>query len=93
MKLLYKPLGFLLTFIGARVAMSLFRQLWSAAGGEDAAPKAKDRDRSWREVLVAATVQGALFGATKAVVDRAGATWWERITGVWPGREASKHRT
>jgi hypothetical protein len=91
MKLLYKPLGFILTFIGARVAMRLFRGLWSAAGDEEA-PKPKDRDRSWREVVVAASVQGALFGATKAVVDRAGATWWERITGVWPGREDSRHR-
>ena len=91
MKLLYKPLGLVLSFIGARVAMSLFRRLWSV-GREEEAPNAKDRDRSWREVLVAATMQGAVFGATKAVVDRAGATWWERITGVWPGREASKHR-
>jgi hypothetical protein len=91
MKLLYKPLGLILSFVGARLAMSLFRRVWSVAGHEEDAPKAKDRDRTWREVLAAATLQGAVFGATKAVVDRAGATWWERVTGVWPGREASKH--
>jgi hypothetical protein len=90
MKLLYKPLGLIFSLIGARLAMSVFRRVWSASGRDEEAPRPKDRDRGWREVVVAATVQGAVFGATKAVVDRAGATWWERITGVWPGREDSK---
>lgn len=92
MKFLYKPFGLLFSFFAARIAMTLFRRVWSVVGEEEEAPESKDRDRTWREVVLAATMQGAVFGATKAVVDRAGATWWERITGAWPGREASKHR-
>jgi hypothetical protein len=90
MKLVYKPLGIIFSIVAGRVAMSLFRKTWAATGHEEEAPKAKDRDRTWREVMVAATMQGAVFGVTKAVVDRAGASWWERVTGVWPGREATK---
>ena len=36
------------------------------------APSAKDRDRTWREVLAAAAIQGAVFGVVKALIDRAG---------------------
>ena len=35
--------------------------------------------------LVAAAVQGAVFGTVKAVIDRGGAYGFKRITGVWPG--------
>jgi hypothetical protein len=36
-------------------------------------------------VLVAA-LQGAIFGAIKAIVDRGGAYGFRRLTGSWPGR-------
>jgi hypothetical protein len=39
---------------------------------------------------VAAAVQGAIFGAVKALVDRGGATGWRRLTGTWPGEEPSQ---
>jgi hypothetical protein len=74
------------------VATALFRRTWKAVAGESEAPASKDRDRGWGEVLVAATVQGAVFGGTKALIDRAGAVAYARATGVWPGRERSKQR-
>jgi hypothetical protein len=46
-----------------------------------------DRNRSWSEILAAAAVEGAVFGAVKAAIDRAGATGFERATGTWPGNE------
>jgi Protein of unknown function (DUF4235) len=51
---------------------------------EEEAPKATDRQRSWKEVLAAAALQGAVFGLIKATVDRAGAKGFERATGAWP---------
>jgi hypothetical protein len=36
-------------------------------------------------VLLAATVQGAIFAGIKAAVDRAGAATVRRLTGTWPG--------
>jgi hypothetical protein len=90
MKFIYRPFGLIAGLIAGRVAMKLFRRLWRTVADEEEAPKAKDRDRTWREVVLAATVQGAVFGGTKAIIDRAGATGYERMTGVWPGREKTK---
>ena len=42
-------------------------------GGEDEAPKATDARRGWREILLAATLQGAIFALVKATVDRSAA--------------------
>jgi hypothetical protein len=38
-----------------------------------------------REVVLAAAIQGAIFAATKAAIDRAGAQSFTRLTGTWPG--------
>jgi hypothetical protein len=90
MKLLYKPFGLLVSVLGGILAGALFKRLWRALSGEAEAPSAKDRDRMWREVLAAAAVQGAVFGGVKALIDRAGASGFARITGVWPGKTRSK---
>ena len=92
MKLLYKPFGLLASIVGAMVARALFRRLWSRTAGEDEAPTAKDEDRGWREVILAAALQGSVFGGVKALVDRAGATGYALLTGVWPGKTASRRR-
>jgi hypothetical protein len=90
MKLLYKPFGLLASVIGGLVAGALFKRTWALVAHEDKAPKASERDRSWHEVVAAAAIQGAVFGGVKALVDRGGATGYERVTGVWPGKEKSK---
>jgi hypothetical protein len=35
--------------------------------------------------VLAAALQGAIFAATKAVIDRAGARGFTKLTGKWPG--------
>jgi hypothetical protein len=86
MKLLYKPIGFLVSVLGSLIAGALFKRLWRAVADESDAPDAKDRERSWREVIAAAAMQGAVFGVMKALIDRAGATGFAQLTGVWPGK-------
>lgn len=54
-------------------------------GHEEDAPDATDEERAWTEVLVAASLQGAIFAGVKAAVDRAGAAVIRRLTGTWPG--------
>ena len=96
MKLVYKPFGLLVGVAGGLAARALFRRAWATLAHEHEAPEATDRDRSWREVIVAAAIQGAVFGGVKALVDRAGAAAFSRITGVWPGEtgteEAARRR-
>ncbi|MGW1958394.1 DUF4235 domain-containing protein [Streptomyces sp. NPDC001920] len=51
-----------------------FQQTWKTFGRDEDAPYATDEERTWREVLFAATLQGAIFAAVKAAVYRVGAT-------------------
>ena len=90
MKVLYKPFGLLVSVVGGLVARALFKRAWAALAHEHEAPEPTDRDRSWREVTAAAAVQGAVFGGVKALIDRAGATGFARLTGVWPGETRTK---
>ena len=90
MKHLYKPIGLLVSVLGGLVARALFKRLWRAVADERDAPNAKDRERSWREVVAAAAMQGAVFGGVKALIDRAGATGFAQLTGVWPGKTSTK---
>jgi Protein of unknown function (DUF4235) len=91
MKLLYKPFGLVASVLGGLLAGALFKRIWRAIADDDEAPSAKDRDSTWREVIAAAAIQGAVFGGIKALIDRAGATGFARLTGVWPGKTKTKH--
>jgi hypothetical protein len=86
MKLLYRPIGIVAGVLAGMVAGAVFKEIWKLVKDEDDKPDAKDKSRSWTEVIAAAAVQGAVFGGVKAAVDRAGATGFERVTGVWPGK-------
>jgi predicted metal-dependent enzyme (double-stranded beta helix superfamily) len=84
-RILYKPIGLLVSVVGGVLAGALFKRVWRLAAGEKDAPKATDERRGWGEVLAAATVEGAVFGGVKAAIDRAGATGFAKFTGAWPG--------
>jgi hypothetical protein len=88
-KLLYKLANALISVLGGVLAGAIFKQVWKVAFGEDDAPKATDADRSWREILLAATLQGAIFGLVKAAIDRGAAEGTRKVTGTWPGEEDS----
>ena len=76
MKLVYKPFGLLMSVIGGSAAATSFNRLWRLIDSEGQAPKATDQDSSWRQVVVASAMRGAVFGVVKAATDRAGATWF-----------------
>jgi predicted metal-dependent enzyme (double-stranded beta helix superfamily) len=84
-RILYKPIGLLFSVLGGIVAGAVFKRVWRAAAHEDKAPKATDERRSLGEVVTASAAQGAVFGAVKALIDRAGARGFAWLTGAWPG--------
>jgi Protein of unknown function (DUF4235) len=86
-KLLYKPVSMLVSVLGGILASAIFQRVWKIIGREDDAPKATDARRGWREILLAATLQGAIFALVKAAVDRGAAESTRKLTGVWPGDE------
>jgi predicted metal-dependent enzyme (double-stranded beta helix superfamily) len=83
-KLAYKPVGMIAGVGAGLLAGLVFKQVWRGLAGEDPAPQAIDQDRGWAEVLLAATLQGAIFGLVRAAVDRGGAVAVRRATGDWP---------
>lgn len=83
-KLMQRLTGMGLGLLAGFLSSLAFKQVWKAVAHEDDAPDAMDEERGWREVLIAAALQGAIFGATKAVVDRSSATTVRRLTGKWP---------
>ena len=89
-KLLYKPVGMLVSVLGGVLAGTIFKRVWKMVAREDEAPQATDARRSWREVLLAAGLQGAIFAVVKAAVDRGAATGVQKVTGVWPGDEGAQ---
>ncbi|MFE7094403.1 DUF4235 domain-containing protein [Streptomyces erythrochromogenes] len=80
----YKPVGMALGALGGALAGLAFKQVWKHLGHDDDAQDATDEDRSWREILIAATLQGAVFALVKAAIDRGGAVAVRRLTGTWP---------
>ncbi|MFF1778480.1 DUF4235 domain-containing protein [Streptomyces virginiae] len=81
----YKAVGLLLGAASGMVAGAAFRQAWKIIEGEGDAPDATDEDRTWRQILLAAAIQGAIFAVVKSSVERSGAVAIRRLTGVWPG--------
>ncbi|GGN95102.1 hypothetical protein GCM10011579_095270 [Streptomyces albiflavescens] len=67
------------------LAGALFKQAWKMLSHDEDAPDATAAERTWNEVLLAAALQGAIFVAVKATVDRADATATRSLTGTWPG--------
>ncbi|WP_330454820.1 MULTISPECIES: DUF4235 domain-containing protein [unclassified Streptomyces] len=84
-KIAYKPVGLVLGAAGGMLAGMAFKQVWKVIEGEGDAPDAMDEDRRWREILLAAAVQGAIFAVVKAAIERSGAVTTRRLTGSWPG--------
>jgi Protein of unknown function (DUF4235) len=86
-KVLYKLVGMLTGLVAGALAGAIFKGVWKIAAHEDEAPKATDARRGWREVLVAAALQGAIFAMIRAVADRGTAEGTRKLTGVWPGED------
>lgn len=71
-KIAYKPFGAVFGMIGGLIAGRVFGIVWKRLSDEDETPQPLSDDYSTREVLLAATIQGAVFGLIKTAVDRYG---------------------
>jgi hypothetical protein len=84
-KLAYRPIGLIGGILAGTLSGIVFKQIWKQVSDEDDAPSALQSEYSMKEVVLAAAIQGAIFAATKAAVDRAGARGFKQLTGAWPG--------
>jgi hypothetical protein len=86
MKLLYKPFGIIFGILGGLLGKRLFDFVWTKIDDEEP-PEATTEQAQWGKIIVAAALQGMIFRATRAVIDRQGARGWYYLTGSWPGEK------
>jgi hypothetical protein len=86
-KILYRPMGLAGSLIGGLIAGIIFKQVWKHAAPAEKSdpPKPLETEYPFKEILLAAAIQGAIFSVVKTVIDRQGARLFERWTGEWPG--------
>ena len=84
-KLAYRPVGLIAGIVSGAIAGAVFKQIWRRVADKDDAPSAMQSEYGLGEVVLAAMIQGAIFAAVKALVDRLGADGFRRLTGSWPG--------
>jgi Protein of unknown function (DUF4235) len=71
-KLAYKPFGTVFGILGGLLAGKVFGVIWKKITKEDDTPAPLSEDYTTREVLLAATLQGAVFGLITTAVNRYG---------------------
>jgi hypothetical protein len=86
-KILYRPWGLVASLVGGLIAGQIFQQLWKRLDPESPEDPPTPLQSEYRlpKVLLAALVQGAIFSAVRALINRGGARAFERWTGEWPG--------
>ena len=87
-KLIFRAVSLLAGMVGGLLAGAIFKKAWQLAAREDEAPNATDAARGWHEILMAAALQGAIFAAVKAAVNRLAAAGTHSLTGTWPGEDS-----
>jgi hypothetical protein len=71
-RIIYKPFGTMFGILGGLLAGKVFGIIWKKLSNEDETPAPLSEDYTTREVLVAATLQGAVFGLITTAVNRYG---------------------
>lgn len=86
-KVLYRPVGLISSILGGLVASMLFKQVWKrVSAGDDADPPGPlQSEYPFKEIILAAVLQGAIFSGVRAIINRQGARAFQRATGEWPG--------
>ena len=86
MKFLFLPFSIAAGLIAGFLSKKLFEALWGVIDEEEP-PDSEHRDISLGKMIVAEALQGAIFRATRKVVDHEARKAFAGATGAWPGEE------
>ena len=89
-KVSYKAVDLIADMAGGLAVGLIFNRAWSIIEQGDDVPRPTDEQRGWREILLAAGLQGAIFALVKAAIDRGAAEGTRKLTGIWPGDEGQQ---
>lgn len=85
-RILFAPLSITAGIIAGFVGKKLFDFIWGRIDDEEP-PQPEHHDVTWPRVLIASSLQGAVFRGTRAATDRGARAVFYRATGRWPGEE------
>jgi len=85
-KVLYLPISVLGGLIAGVLGRRLFEALWSVIDADEP-PDPKQPDVSWKRIVLALILEGAIFRLVRGLVDRSSRKGFSRLTGSWPGEE------
>jgi hypothetical protein len=89
MKLIYKPFGLVLGILAGLLGKQIFDLIWNKIDDQEP-PEATTEYSPLAKIVLSAALEGAIFKATRAMVDRAGARGFSNLTGVWPGEKVAE---
>jgi hypothetical protein len=75
--------------VGGLLASRLFVRIWRVLSRGHDVPAATDDAATRAAILPAAAVHGVVFGVVNELSDRSAAKAFQRVTGVWPGKQSS----
>jgi Protein of unknown function (DUF4235) len=83
MKILYKPLALIASFISARIGRNMFRSLWAKIDDRKP-PGATTGEGTLGKVVGAAVLEAATMAAVSSAISRGSARAFHYLTGAWP---------
>jgi hypothetical protein len=86
MKFLFLPISIIGGLIAGQIGSRIFDAVWGLIDEEEP-PDSKHREVSVAKMLIAAAVQGAIFRATRKLVDHQSRKAFAGALGTWPGQE------
>jgi hypothetical protein len=85
-KILFIPVSVIGGYVGGFIGAKVFEGVWGLIDDEEA-PEPEHRTPPWSKLILAMAIRGAVFQATRAVVDRGSRQGFYNLTGTWPGQE------
>jgi hypothetical protein len=86
MKVFFVPVSVVGGLAAGFAGRKLFERIWSMVDDEEP-PDPKHREISMAKMVIALALEGAIFRATKGLVDHGERRAFARMTGAWPGEE------
>ena len=90
MKLLYKPFSLITGLIAKQAGKRLFKSMWSWVDTSEKPPKPTAPDASFSKVVGGATLEAATMASVTSAADRAAASAFHYLFGVWPGKPSEE---
>ena len=89
MKLMFIPFRLLGGLLAGVTAKNLFEKIWSLVDREQP-PDPEQRRISVPKLLIALSLEGAIFRAVRGLTDHGARQAFSRLTGRWPGEKHSE---